>query len=162
MLNNLIDAVITVCMHTHNTLVADYSKLWTSSLFYVHTMYIQWKFDNLITQVTRSECTAIDFEVERKRDGTPYYRFNPSDIDVDTLEVDREKLVDMIVTTKKYLNQSAQMKDMKDVVQLLQQSSIVTPYTIWSVVVVQFICHSRAISSEFLYMQCLDLVIITS
>ena len=74
---------------------------------------------NLITQVTRSEFTSKDFEAERRRDGTPYYRFNPSDIDVDTMEVDHEKLVDMIITTKQYLNQSTQMKDMKEVVQLL-------------------------------------------
>lgn len=61
----------------------------------------------------------MDFEVERRRDGTPYYRFDPSGIEVGTLEVDPEALVDMMITAKQYLNQHAQLEDMKSVVQCL-------------------------------------------
>lgn len=70
-------------------------------------------------QVSRSDIIAADFEAERRRDKTPYYRFDPTDIEVGTLEVDPEKLIEMMVTTKTYLNQPDQMEDMKRVVQLL-------------------------------------------
>ena len=59
--------------------------------------------------MTSTEPTAKDFESERVRDGTPYFRFNPPDIEVKTLEANAQKLVDMMLSTKQYLQHPKQI-----------------------------------------------------
>ena len=72
--------------------------------------------------MTSTEQTAKDFQAERKRDGTPYFRFNPSDVEVKTLEVKASRLVDMMIATKQYLNQPEQGRQLEQVTQLLVHS----------------------------------------
>ena len=70
-------------------------------------------------QVSNPEPTAEDFAAERGRDGIPYFRFNPADIHVGTMEVKSKKLLDMMIETRQYLNQPEQIKKMEHIVQLV-------------------------------------------
>ena len=71
--------------------------------------------------MTTTEPTAEDFETERIRDGTPYFRFNPPDIKVKTLEVNAQKLVDTMLSTKQYLHQPEQAAQLEQIVKLMSK-----------------------------------------
>ena len=75
-----------------------------------------------LSQIGNAEVIASNFKVERERDKTPYYRFNPPDIDIGSLENDVHKLVDMIIRTKLYLNEEKQIEDMQQIIKLLVHS----------------------------------------
>ena len=73
----------------------------------------------LLIQVSSTEPTAEDYAVERVRDGILYFRLNPADICVGTMEVKAMKLVNMMFETRQYLNQTEQIKKMEYIVQLV-------------------------------------------
>lgn len=59
--------------------------------------------------------------MERIRDGTEYFRFNPPDIDVGTMEPKAEKLVDMMYATKCYLSKIEEQKKLEAITHLLSE-----------------------------------------
>ena len=90
-------------------------------VFIINIMSFFCLFVCLLIQISSTEPTAEDFAAERKRDGTPYFRFNPTDIKAGTLEVNPHKLVNMMFATKQYLSKpgSEQIMKLERVVQLL-------------------------------------------
>lgn len=66
-------------------------------------------------QIGNSEVIARNFQAERVKDGTPYYRFDPPDIDISPVEDDMHKLVDMIIRTKLHLSEEKQVTDMQQI-----------------------------------------------